>query len=103
MITGMISFEGFELYYKRKENGSVNTLMHQTDGKLGCSNVLSEITFDKEVDRDKIVHILKGLHLYEEISERMRTCLDILKDPQLMITQQDKTTLSNNQATLQHG
>lgn len=70
MITGMISFEGFELYYKRKENGSVNTLMHQTDGKLGCSNVLSEITFDKEVDRDKIVHILKGLHLYEEISEK---------------------------------
>lgn len=49
MITGMISFEGFELYYKRKENGSVNTLMHQTDGKLGYSNVLSEITFDKEV------------------------------------------------------
>ncbi len=70
MITGMISFEGFELYYKRKENGSVNTLMHQTDGKLGYSNVLSEITFDKEVDRDKIVHILKGLHLYEEISEK---------------------------------
>ena len=70
MITGMISFEGFELYYKRKENGSVNTLMHQTDGKLSYSNVLSEITFDKEVDRDKIVHILKGLHLYEEISEK---------------------------------
>ena len=70
MITGMISFEGFELYYKRKENGSVNTLMHQTDGKLGYSNVLSEITFDKEVDQDKIVHILKGLHLYEEISEK---------------------------------
>lgn len=70
MVTNMIEFEGFELRYNMNENGTVNTLMHQTDGKLGYSNVLSEITFDEEVDKEKLFYILKGLHLYEEISEK---------------------------------
>ena len=70
MITGMIEFEGFELYYNRKKNGVVHTLMHQTDGRLGYSNVLSEITFDEELDEEKLFYILKGLHLYEEISAK---------------------------------
>lgn len=70
MVTGMTKFERFELNYKRSENGSVNTLMHQTDGRLGYSDVLSEITFDEEVDEEKLFYILKGLHLYEEISEK---------------------------------
>jgi len=80
MVTGLIEFEGFELYYKRKVNGSVNALMHQTDGRLGYSNVLSEITFDEEVDKEKLFYILKGLHLYEEISEKDKDVLRYLKN-----------------------
>ena len=80
MVTGMIEFEGFELYYKRKANGTVNTLMHQTDGKLGYSDVLSEITFDEEVDKERLFYILKGLHLYEEISAKDEDILRYLKN-----------------------
>lgn len=80
MVTGIIEFEGFELYYKTKKNGIINTLMHQTDGRLGYSNVLSEVTFDEEVDEEKLFYILKGLHLYEEISEKDRNILRYLKN-----------------------
>lgn len=80
MVTGMIEFEGFELYYKRKENGAVNTLMHQTDGRLGYSCVLSEITLDEETDQEKLFTILKGLHLYEEISAKDEDVLRYLKN-----------------------
>ena len=80
MVTGMIKFSGFELYYKRKKNGTVNTLMHQTDGKLGSGNVLSEITFDEELDEDKLFNILKGLHLYEEIISKDTDVLRYLKN-----------------------
>jgi len=80
MVTGIIEFEGFELYYKKKENGSVNAIMHQTDGKLGYSNVLSEITFDDEVDKEKLFYILKGLHLYEEIFEKDADVLRYLEN-----------------------
>lgn len=83
MVTGMIEFDGFELYYKRKENGSVNTLMHQTDGRLGYSNVLSEITLDEEVDTHKLLYILKGLHLYEEISNKNSDVISYLQNSQI--------------------
>ena len=62
------------------EEGTVNTLMHQTDGKLGYSNVLSEISFDEAVDEEKLFYILKGLHLYEEISEKDKDVLRHLKN-----------------------
>ena len=54
--------------------------MHQTDGRLGYSNVLSEITFDEEVDKEKLFDILKGLHLYEEISEKDADVLRYLEN-----------------------
>lgn len=80
MVTDTIEFEGFELQYNMTEEGTVNTLMHQTDGKLGYSNVLSEITFDETVDEEKLFYILKGLHLYEEISEKDKDVLRHLKN-----------------------
>lgn len=80
MVTNVVEFDGFELYYKRKKNGSINTLMHQTDGRLGYSNVLSELTFDEEVNKDKLFYILKGLHLYEEIYEKDRDVLRYLEN-----------------------
>ncbi len=80
MVTGMIEFEGFELYYKRKKNGTVNTLMHQTDGRLGYSSILSEITFDEELDEERLFYILKGLHLYEEIFAKDTNILRYLEN-----------------------
>lgn len=53
MLTQKIKFDGFELFYKRKKNGYINCIMHQTDERLGCGSVLSELTFDKELDKEK--------------------------------------------------
>lgn len=80
MILGITDFTGFELYYKRERNGSINTLMHQTDGRLGYSDVLSEITLDEQLDKDKLIHILIGLHLYEEIKEKSEDVLSYIKN-----------------------
>ena len=80
MILGMMEFDGFELHYNMKEDGTVNALMHQTDGRLGYSNVLSEITFDEKIDTEKLFYILKGLHLYEEISEKDKDILRYLEN-----------------------
>lgn len=79
MLTQKIKFDGFELFYKRKKNGYINCIMHQTDGRLGCGSVLSELTFDKELDKEKLLHILKGLHLYEEISEKNVDVIEYLR------------------------
>lgn len=80
MVTRMVEFEDFELYYERRKNGTINSLMHQTDGRLGYSSILSEITLDEEVDKDKLFFILKGLHLYEEISEKDEDVLRYLEN-----------------------
>lgn len=80
MITKMVRFNDFELFYKRKENGAINSIMHQTDGRLGCNSVLSEIVFDEEVDEEKLNYILKGLHLYEEIEEKENNVIKYLEN-----------------------
>lgn len=80
MVTGKLEFEAFELYYERKKPGTINALMHQTDGKLGYSSILSEITLGEELDKDKLFYILKGLHLYEEISEKDEDVLEYLRN-----------------------
>ena len=79
MLTRKINFETFEVAFSRKSNGPINTLMHQTDGRLGNNFVLEEIVLGKDVDEAKLLHILKGLHLYEEISEKSPDVIDYLK------------------------
>lgn len=79
MLTRQIKFYSFELFYKRKKNGYINCIMHQTDGRLGSGSVLSELTFGQELDKEKLLHILKGVHLYEEISEKNVDVIDYLK------------------------
>ena len=80
MVTRMIKFNGFELYFDRAKNGHIPSLVHQTDGRLGFSPVLSEITLGKNPDEDKIITILKGLHLYEEIFEKDNNVLHYLEN-----------------------
>lgn len=70
LVTNYMKFDSFKLNFKKCTNGRIGTVMHQTDGRIGCNDVLSEITLGERVDTDKLFHILKGLHLYEEISEK---------------------------------
>ena len=79
MITQKVMFNDFELFYKRRKNGYINSIMHQTDGRLGCNSVLSEIVFDEQVDEKKLIYILKGLHLYEEIEEKEKNVIKYLE------------------------
>ena len=83
MLTKSIKFKDFELFYKRKDNGPIHSIMHQTDGRLGCNSVLSELTFDEQVDTEKLSYILKGLHLYEEISEKNDNVLEYLTNSKI--------------------
>lgn len=79
MVTGKIKFDDFELLYRREKNGVINSVMHQTDGRLGSKTVFSELTFDVKPDEEKLLHILRGLHLYDEISEKNSDVISYLK------------------------
>lgn len=70
LVTNYMKFDSFKLNFKKCTNGRIGTVLHQTDGRIGCNDVLSEITLGKRVDTDKLFRILKGIHLYEEISEK---------------------------------
>lgn len=70
MTTRILKFDDFELFYDREKPGPIHAIVHQTDGRLGCNNVLSELVFDADVEKEKLFEILKGLHLYEEICEK---------------------------------
>lgn len=69
LVTNYMKFDSFKLNFQCT-NGYISTVMHQTDGRIGCNDVLSEITLGTRVNTDKLFHILKGLHLYEEISAK---------------------------------
>lgn len=69
LVTNYMKFNSFKLNFQCT-NGYISTVMHQTDGRIGCNDVLSEITLGTRVDTNKLFHILKGLHLYEEISAK---------------------------------
>ena len=71
MLTGKIHFEGvFDTRFM--------AIMHQSDTRLGSHDVLSEIVFGKEYDEAKLLYILKGLHLYEEISQKSNDVIGYL-------------------------
>lgn len=88
LVTNYMKFDSFKLNFKKCTNGRIGTVMHQTDGRIGCNDVLSEITLGKKVDTDKLFYILKGLHLYEEISEK-----------DMDVTRYLKTSKINNYST----
>ena len=73
MLTGKIHFEGvFDTRFM--------AIMHQSDARLGSHDVLSEIVFGKEYDEEKLLYILKKLHLYEEISQKSDDVIEYLRN-----------------------
>lgn len=85
MVTNYIRFDSFNLKFETISNGNgyIKTVMHQTDGRLGSNDILSELTLGKEVDKGKLFSILKGLHLYEELSEKSDDIIGYLKTSKL--------------------
>lgn len=70
MLTDRVRFENFTLNLPK----DVEAIMHQTDAKLGSGSILSEIILSDsektEFDSEKLKYILKGLRLYNVISDR---------------------------------
>lgn len=85
LVTNYMRFDSFELKFESVSNGNgaIRTVMHQTDGKLGSNDILSELTLGKEVDREKLFYILKGLHLLEELSEKSNDIIGYLETSKL--------------------
>ena len=56
------------------------SMMHSSDTRLGCHDVLSEIVFGQEYDENKLIAILKGLHLYDEIALKSSDVIEYLRN-----------------------
>lgn len=56
------------------------SVMHYSDTKLGSHDVLSEVVFGEDYDEEKLLSILKGLHLYDEIVLKNSDVIEYLKN-----------------------
>ena len=73
MLTGKIKFSDML-------NGRFISVMHYSDTRLGCQDVLSEVVFGQDYDESKLLTILKGLHLYDEIILKSSDVIAYLKN-----------------------
>lgn len=61
-------------YGSRESRGYLASLIHETNGRLGTEFVLNEIIFSNDTssfDRAKLIEILRGLTLYENIQKNL--------------------------------
>lgn len=73
MLTGKI-------YFSKLLKTKLLSVMHFSDTRLGCYDILSEIVFGEDYDEEKLIHILEGLHLYEEVSLKNNDVIAYLKN-----------------------
>lgn len=73
MLTGKIRLDNVFL-------SNIMSVMHYSDTKLGCHDVLSEVVFGQDYNEEKLLYILKGVHLYEEISLKNSDVIEYLRN-----------------------
>ncbi len=56
-----------------------NSIMYQSNMRLGSKDVLSEIIIGRPLDEKKLIYILKGLCLYDEIAKKTPDVLEYLR------------------------
>ena len=56
------------------------SVVHYSDTRLGCQDVLSEVVFGQDYDEEKLITILKGLHLYDEIVLKSSDVIEYLRN-----------------------
>lgn len=75
LIIGKIKMEDSPISYgERKQNAYLSSIMHESNGRLGANPVLQEIIFSSDIsqiDRPRIIEILHGTHIYEDILKNM--------------------------------
>lgn len=71
MLTGNEYFDGYI--------PKVKSMILPAESKLGINNIFSELTFgDENFNKEKLIRILKGLHLYEEFYKKEDNVLQLL-------------------------
>lgn len=73
MLTGKIKMG--EVFEKR-----FMTIMYASNTRLGSQDVLSEIVFGQDYGEEKLLYILKGLHLYDEIILKSNDVIGYLRN-----------------------
>ena len=75
LICGKLLLSPSPISYGNKlERGYLASLLHETNGRLGTEFVLEEIIINKDTlsfDREKLITILKGLRLFENIKSNL--------------------------------
>lgn len=75
ILTDELHFSDIDIKIETDLEGRVASIFQTNDSTLGSKSVLEEITLGKvNFDKDKLLQILKVLHLYEELQPR---CEDI--------------------------
>lgn len=76
LLTGKIKMDDSPISYgdDSQERAYLASIMHESNGKLGCNFVLEELIFNNELktlNRDKMIEILKGTHIYFDIMKNL--------------------------------
>ena len=80
MLTNNLHFDGFRLNIESEHEGNTKSVLHQDRTMLGSNSILNEITLGKtDYDKEKLLHILCGLNIYQEVSEKTDDILGFLE------------------------
>lgn len=73
LITGKVKF-------KNTSFDDIMSVMHFADTKLGSRDVLNELILGDTLDEAKLIHILKGVQLYEKLYAKNSDVIAYLRD-----------------------
>lgn len=79
LLTKTLVFDEFQPSFQTETEGDVKALTHQVSISIGNKPLITELTLGKaEYDRDKLIAILKALHLYEEFEQKNENVFELL-------------------------
>lgn len=75
LLTGKIKMDESPISYGSDcQKAYLASIMHESNGKLGSNPILEELIFSKDyhtLDREKMIEILKGTHIYSDIMRNL--------------------------------
>ena len=80
LLTGKLRIQGTPVQFSNGKNGYLKSIAYQTDNALANNLVINEITLNEDVtkvDRSKLLEIIKGLCLYEELLRTAESDVDL--------------------------
>ena len=79
IITEELHFPSISLKVKTVSEGRIKNIFQGNENSIGSKSVLEEITLGQSnFDKEKLIRILKALHLYDELAPRCDNIFDYL-------------------------